>query len=286
MEIIIVDDEVIELKGVTDTVRRVRPDAALYSFDDPVQALRHAAEQGVDVAFLDVEMPVMNGLELAVRLKALHPDINIIFITAYSEFMQEAFRLHASGYLLKPVTEEMIFRELTDLRNAPALDRKKVRISAFGSFTVFVDGRPVGFQYSKSEEILAILVDLRGASADTDRIRTLLWPEDHSSADHASYISTLKKDMINSFSRLGVSHLFRQEGDGISLVTEAVECDYYDYLEGKADAKPFEGIYMERYSWAEPTVAALEKVRRERTVPYYERGGESVNAGKNQKNRS
>lgn len=264
MQIIIVDDEVIELKGVTDTVRRVRPDAALYPFDDPLQALKLAAERSLDVAFLDVEMPVMNGLELAVRLKALHPDINIIFITAYSEYMQEAFRLHASGYLLKPVTEEMVFRELTDLRNAPSSGRKKVRISTFGSFTVFVDGRPVGFQYSKSEEILAILVDLRGASADTDRIRALLWPEDNSIADHASYISTLKKDMINTFSRMGINELFRLEGDGISLVTEAVECDYYDYLEGKAEARPFEGIYMERYSWAEPTVAVLEKIRRER----------------------
>ncbi len=264
MQIIIVDDEMIELQGIEDTVRRVRSDAVLYSFDDPLEALKLAEERSIDVAFLDIEMPVMNGLELAARLKELRAEINIIFITAYKEYMQEAFKLHASGYLLKPVTEDMVFRELIDLRNAPSTDRKKVRISAFGSFTVFVDDKPVGFQYSKSEEILAILVDLRGASADTDRIRTLLWPEDNSIADHASYISTLKKDMINTFSRLGINDLFRLEGDGISLVTEAVECDYYDYLEGKAEARPFEGIYMERYSWAEPTVAVLEKIRRER----------------------
>ena len=264
MQILIVDDEAIELRGITEAVLRVRPDAVVHSFGTSSGALEFASANSVDVAFLDIELPVMNGLELAGRLKDIHPDINIIFITAYSEYMHEAFRLHASGYLMKPVTDDMIRKELFDLRNAVKEQKKTVRIVTFGNFMVFADDEPVEFQYSKSEEIFAILVDRRGEPAGTDQIKTLIWQEDDSVANHASYISTLKKDMINTFARLGVNDIFRQSGGEISLITEAVQCDLYDYLEGRSSADSFDGRYMIRYAWAEPTIARLENIRRKR----------------------
>ena len=67
-----------------------------------------------DIAFLDINMRGMTGVELAKKLKDLCPKINIIFVTGYEEYKGDAMDLRASGYILKPVTKEQIDKELTD----------------------------------------------------------------------------------------------------------------------------------------------------------------------------
>ena len=108
MIVIAVDDERIALDNLTDSIRLSSPDALIHSFRYPEDALDFAKENYVDVAFLDVEMVSMNGVELAERLKLYHPDINIIFSTGYGHYRDAAFDLHASGYLTKPITPEKV----------------------------------------------------------------------------------------------------------------------------------------------------------------------------------
>jgi len=175
MQILVVDDEEESLKSITRLVRSVRPEAEVHSFTDPSEAMKAAYGNRPDVAFLDIMMPGITGMELAAGLKEMYPDINIIFATSHSNYMGEAFKLHASGYLMKPLTSDMVERELSDLRHRTQESEKAVRIVTFGSFSVFVGDRPVEFKYSKSEEIFAILVDMRGKSVTTDRIKKLLW---------------------------------------------------------------------------------------------------------------
>ena len=264
MRIMIVDDEDIALERMSAAVKRVEPDAEIVSFHDPYKALKYARSASPEVVFLEIVLPVMNGIKLAENLKEDNPYINVIFTTDHSEYMRDAFEMHASGYLMKPVSDEMVRHELSDLRNPPETVEKAVQIFTFGKFEVFVKEDPVEFQYSKSEELFAVLVDYRGKAVGTDRIKKLLWQEDVSVTNHASYISILKKDMINAFSKLGVDNIFRREGAGISLITGAVRCDYYDYIDNKEGGAPFMGRYMEKYAWAEPTVAILESIRRKR----------------------
>lgn len=68
------------------------------------------------MAFLDIEMPGMSGIALAQRLKELCPRGNLIFVTGFSQYMAEAFQLHASGYIRKPVTVKAVEEELRNLR--------------------------------------------------------------------------------------------------------------------------------------------------------------------------
>ena len=106
----------------------------------------------------------MSGLELALELKRLQPGVHIIFVTGFSQYAVDAFAMHASGYLLKPATEEAVLRELTFLyqeREAGA----RVRVKTFGGFDVYVDGEPLRFGRAKSKELFAYLVDRRGTSA-------------------------------------------------------------------------------------------------------------------------
>ena len=137
---------------------------------------------------------------------------------------------------------------------------KRVQIKTFGEFAVFADGKPVDFRYSKSLELFALIVDRRGKKVDNGMIRRMLWQESDREADHSSYISTLKKEIVQTFSARGITDIFLQEDRSISLVIDRVECDYYDYVEDKIGNMKYDGIYMEQYSWAESTAGLLYSI--------------------------
>ena len=84
MRIMIVDDEPITVKKLTDCVKKIKPDAETVSFIRSDEALAYGKENDVDVAFCDINMPVINGVDLAKELKKTHPLLNLIFCTAYA----------------------------------------------------------------------------------------------------------------------------------------------------------------------------------------------------------
>ncbi len=125
-----------------------------------------------------MEMPGgINGLELGKRLKKLYPRLNIVIITGHREYALDAFGLDASGYLLKPLTLDSVAHQLSVLRfplNAP--QQSKIHIHCFGRFEAFHGGVPLDFSYSKSKELLACLVDQKGALCSNDTLIGYLWP--------------------------------------------------------------------------------------------------------------
>ena len=70
--------------------------ADLHPFRKQSELLADAEENGCDIAFLDIHMRGMNGVELAKGLKQINPKMNIIFVTGYDEYTGDAMRLHAS----------------------------------------------------------------------------------------------------------------------------------------------------------------------------------------------
>ena len=142
MNFLVTDDELLQLKELVAVLQRICPDATIHPYTWPDDALEAARQHPMDVAFLDIQTGGMNGLELAVQLKKIKPDTHIIFVTGYSQYAVDAFAMHATGYLLKPVTEEAVQRELTFIYQDCPTD-KRIEIRTFGGFDVYVDGQLV-----------------------------------------------------------------------------------------------------------------------------------------------
>lgn len=70
---------------------------------------------GCDILFLDVEMPEMNGLTLAEKIRAIRRDVFIIFVSNYPEYMQDSFRVHPFYYLVKPLSAEAFKHVMNDI---------------------------------------------------------------------------------------------------------------------------------------------------------------------------
>ena len=108
MKILVADDEPLILEDLINTIKNAKPEAQVYGFYDMSKLMKFMEENECDVAFLDIEMGAISGIEVAKKLKIMYPKINIIFVTGYNQYMLTAIKMRASGYLLKPATKEDI----------------------------------------------------------------------------------------------------------------------------------------------------------------------------------
>lgn len=261
MRIIAVDDEKLALEGLMTEIALAAPDSEVRGFRRPMDALQWCEENnGADAAFLDIEMPGITGVGLAGELIKRYPNINIIFTTGYDEYAVEAMAMRASGYVLKPVTADKIRTELNNLRNPAQNREERLYIRTFGTFEVFLDGKPVKFRYQKTKELLAWLVDRRGALSTNKEIASVLWENDTLDNDHTSYLKNIRTDLVNFLEENGYGDAVIRERGAIGIVTSRFGCDYYDYLENKdveGVGSLFKGEYMSQYAWAEFTLGTL-----------------------------
>ena len=112
MTIVCIDDEKLVLDLTVSLCRELPVKPEVKGFQKASNTLSWLRDNKADIALTDINMPDMNGLVLAKKLKKLHPDIRIIFLTGYSEYAVDAFALHASGYILKPVRKERLLSEI------------------------------------------------------------------------------------------------------------------------------------------------------------------------------
>ena len=90
MKIIVCDDEPLMLGMLDDAIRKADASAEMYLFSNAKMVLDFAKNNRADVAFLDIQMAEMTGLVLARKLMELYKDINIVFVTGYSEMKQQS----------------------------------------------------------------------------------------------------------------------------------------------------------------------------------------------------
>lgn len=259
MNILLVDDEIFLLKLLQKTVAAVVPEAQLFAFSKASQALELASTTPLDIAFLDINMRGITGMELAKQLQAIYPKLNIIFCTGYSEYAMDAHGIHCSGYILKPVDEDKVRDVMANLRYPiaaaePEEPKKRVQFTCFGSFEILVDGKPLYFKYKKSKELLAYLVDRCGASCTYSEISVALWDDDE---DHSYYLKSLRKDLLTVLEEQQCDDILAIHRGYLAVLPDMVSCDYYDWRNGRKSEAHYTGEYMSQYSWAEYTNACL-----------------------------
>lgn len=253
MKIIAVDDEKIALQGLLSSIQKAVPYATVYGFRYASEAIEHMKKDSCDVAFLDIEMKGTDGVTTAKALKEINPDINIIFATGFGYYRDAAFDIHASGYLIKPITAEGVKRELDNLRR-PVPTPKKLRAITFGNFQILYGEEHVKFKYQKTKEMLAYMIDRRGSMCSTSELMSVLFEDD----THQKYYNQLRLDLINTLKSLGCESVILQARGMLGISVTELECDYFDYLNGKEElANLYHGEYMAQYSFAEITNASL-----------------------------
>jgi len=259
MKIAVADDEEILLAHLQRTVKEVLPEAEVMAFYDTAALLETAKNTCFDIAFLDIQMPGLTGIELAKELIKLNEKVNLIFVTGYDGYQAEAMNLFASGYVKKPLTKEKVEQQLRHLRY-PIPTEKRVYAQTFGNFTLFIDGKPVPFSREKSQMAVAYLIHRRGSLVSKKELSAILFDDGVYDENRRSYLSKLCSDIQKKFEAYGLPELIERTPSALSVNRALLDCDLYDYLDGKSDsAGEYCGEYMSQYSFGEEMIPLLNK---------------------------
>ena len=259
MLIYAIDDEENVLRENVETISEAVENVSVKTFNRGNAAIDAVMQgQKPDIVFSDIEMPGISGLEFAVKLKEISPKSRIVFVTGYEKYAVEAFRIKAHGYLLKPLTVEAIKEELAYIPAKRKMVTDKLVINCFGHFDVYWQGKPLIFGRKQSKELLAYLIDRKGASLTGNEIALALWENEGDIKAEQNRIRVLINDLRNKLKEIGMEQVIIRKHRELAIRTELVDCDYYRMLEGDMDAlNSYYGKYMEQYSWAEITNAEL-----------------------------
>lgn len=257
MNAIYVDDEPIALAKFSALCKQISGLEETRVFSRATEALAWSKEHPVDIAFLDVEMPGMNGLELAKALHMEQQNVRIVFVTAYEHYALEAFENDAIDYLLKPYGKAKLERALEKAKLVRDVPAKKVFIQTFGGFDVFVDGALLPIASHKPKELLALLVDRRGGMVSPGVAIACLWEDRASDATTASLYRMTGKRLRELLASAGIGFLLMEDGYR-AINPDTFSCDRYALENGDPQAAArFGGDYMPEYAWAEETNARL-----------------------------
>lgn len=173
--VICVDDENIILQGIVSMIKENPLIKDVAGFTLAKSAIDYVKNNSVDIAFLDVEMYQMTGIELAKEMRCINPKIYIVFLTGYANYAVDAFGVHANGFLTKPADDEDIAGEINHFDEVMRgkMPKKRLRVQTFGNFQVFIDDEAIRFTYHLSKEIFAYLVDRKGATVTMAELATV-----------------------------------------------------------------------------------------------------------------
>ena len=236
MRVVCVDDERLSLQFIEKQLEQIEGISIVAMFTNPLEAKEYILNEAIDTAFLDVQMPGINGIQLAEQILEYKPDINIVFITAYDQYAVEAFQLNALDYVIKPTTVERLHKTLkrvkAKLKNT-ANDKDsnqedhslRIKVSNYLAFeekpNVF---QPVSWRTSKSQELFIYLLHNRNRLVEKSAIVDLLW-YDHDVEKAYALLYTTVYNTRKQLKKYRPNIKLYNRSDGYLLELQNVEID-------------------------------------------------------------
>lgn len=186
LKAIIVEDELNLLQMFELFLTEHKNYEVVQTFSNPLDALEQLPHLTFDVAFIDIEMPQMNGVELAKKLLEHNFSTQIVFTTAYVQYALDAIKLGAAEYLVKPISMEAIDEitpklllkyKHTNILKTVVHKEATINVHCFGAFMLKnKEGQIVKWPTRKVEELFAYLLVNEDAIVNKWRLAEELWP--------------------------------------------------------------------------------------------------------------
>ena len=226
-------------------------------FESGDMAISFVKKNAVEVAFLDIRMPVMNGIEVAVKLREICPNILIVFISAYDEYVRDSNMIGGDYYVVKPYKRETIEIMVQKLQILSQALHTQIKIQMFGRFNVLKNGVPIALR-GKAKEILALVASRCGKEISNEEIYSIIWEErECTNVKMKVYYNALKR-LRQKLEEENLSDLLLSTPRGQMMNVSMVECDYYTWKDdAKHEKTKFDGEFLSEYSWGEVILANI-----------------------------
>ncbi len=237
LKAVAVDDEMIAIERFARLLQQAENVSLVGSFARPAEAMDFIQSHDVDVLFLDIEMPGMNGLELAERIFEIKPHIEVVFVTASDKYALRAFQAHAIGYLLKPVDRKEVEKQIAAImKRRQAMQHQPVMnhftVQCLGYFLCFPQGphlEPLHWRTAKAEELFALLLHHQGQPVAREKIIDILWQDmDAAKASHNLY-STIWY-IRTTLDNMGYGDMLIRARGSYYIKLDGLQCDAVEFM--------------------------------------------------------
>lgn len=225
---VIVDDEILVLDYIKEILLEQKVEI-VGEYTRGRTALELIPELKPDIIFLDIEMPGINGIELATEIIGRLDSANIVFVTAYDKYAIEAFKLNALHYILKPPSRNDIAQALTrvrkaDLATAPSCGEIYIRL--FGKIAIQdAEGNSLlKWPTQKTEEMFALLLLFGKKGIDKWSLIEKLWPlSEKIKVEHTMYTTIYR--MKKALQEAGIKSVLNNRLGQYFFEIEGIWCD-------------------------------------------------------------
>lgn len=188
MKVVLIDDEYRALNYLEFQLSKIAQVDIIGKFADPLEGQSYTLEHDVDLLFMDIHLPEVNGIELAERLIQCKPHLHIVFVTAYDNYAIKAFELNALDYMLKPVSMNRLLKTLERIpkrlseESAPLQSNpnRMMQMRLFQQALLKSDHSPyvpIRWRTTKAQELFLYLLQHRGLLLRKSSLIDMLWPE-------------------------------------------------------------------------------------------------------------
>lgn len=253
----LVDDEEHALNILELFLERIGGVEVIGRSNNGFDAIRQLESLKPDVLFLDIEMPEMNGIELAERLRNDRSDVRIIFVTAYDQYAISAFELAAIDYILKPLEMERLVKTVARINKeldrhrgdaglaannaVPSLaEAPRLTIRLMGQYSAGIEGKAgIRWRTNKEKELLAYLASRNEYRAHRDQIIEDLWPEEN--FDKAKvYLHTSVSLLRKHLKQIDLDGIVKYENERYFLDKDQVDVDVPSFKKHLQELKQLE----------------------------------------------
>lgn len=239
MRAILVDDEPLALTYMEGLLKKIGDVDIIGKYINPHKALAGVIEEQPDVVFLDIEMPEINGIELAERIQGKSPGTLIVFVTAFNEYAVKAFELHAVDYIVKPVQRERLRQTLLRIPRTtkevfPSPRTAMVCTFQSLSFAWYEDALEeidIRWRTSKVRGVFAFLLQHRGSYVRKDTLLELFWPGADWEKGFMQLYSTIYQ-IRKTIASIDFSVVITNHENGYRLDLEEVKLDIEEWEAG------------------------------------------------------
>lgn len=262
MKILCIDNEEKTLKETVAICRKLPRVKTVKGFTAPNDMFAWLEENTADIALIAINMPELDGLELAQELRSRKPDTSIVFLADSADYAVDAFALHVSGYLVKPVSASEVAREVMFAESSEAESfRKHVFVHTFGEFDVEVNGDTVAFSRARARELMAYLVDRQGRSVSRANAFSVLWEDEFYDRPMQKQMDVVVRSLRDTLRSYGIEEIFELKRGMMRIIPDRFECDLYRFFDGDVETvNSYRGEYMSAYSWASMTESYMERI--------------------------
>ena len=186
MKVILVDDERLALEYLEHQLLKIEGVEIIGKYTNPIDGAKVIKNNAIDIIFLDIQMPEVDGLALAEKLLEQSPRLNIVFVKAYEEYAVKAFEINAIDYLLKPINKDRLLKTINRIKDKEEglFKNKNNQYKENLNLKLFRDVRlenskggdiDLKWRTAKAEQVFLYLLQNKGLDIHRDKIIELMW---------------------------------------------------------------------------------------------------------------